>query len=304
MIFRINANGILSFFATPIALLYYLTYPIIYFFTRLAEIIVKLLFKTDVANQEYAFGVIDLSDYVNEISQSKEEVVNKEEIQMVQNAIDFKNTKVRECLIPRTEIVAHEVNDSLEELRDSFVKSGHSKIIIYEESIDNIIGYTHSYDMFRMPKQIKDILRTIDIFSETTPANTAMKHLLAHQKSLAMVVDEFGGTSGIVSVEDLMEEIFGEIHDEYDVDRMKEEQISPTEFHFAARMEIDYINEHYELELPETDDYETLGGLIIKHLEEIPEEGEVIMINNYKFIITKASENRIEEIKVIKMQDE
>ncbi|MFA8449643.1 MAG: hemolysin family protein [Bacteroidales bacterium] len=299
ILFRMNSNGVLSFFAVPIALLYYVTYPVIFLFTRVAEILVKWFLKTDVTDQKYAFGVIDLSDYVNELSQNEEEGINKEEIQMVQNAIEFKSTKVRECLIPRTEIVAHEINDEIEELKQSFMSSGHSKILIYDDTIDNIIGYTHSYDMFRMPKKISEILRTIDIFSETTLANTAMKHLLAHQKSLAVVVDEYGGTSGIVSVEDLMEEIFGEIHDEYDKNHILEKQISKNEFLFSARMEIDRINEQYKIELPVSDDYETLGGLVLTAMGDIPEEGEVLQLEGYKLIITKASDRRIEEVRII-----
>ncbi|MFA8298665.1 MAG: hemolysin family protein [Hyphomicrobiales bacterium] len=304
ILFRINANGILKFFTIPVAFIFYVCFPIIYVFISFAEWLLKVFLNTNVSNQKYVFSAIDLSDYVKELSGSEEEeTLNQQEIQMFQNAIEFKNTKVRECLIPRTEIVAHEINDDVSNLRQSFIDSGHSKIIIYQNTIDNIIGYSHSYDLFSKPENISDILREINIFPETTPANDAMKSLLKERKSLAVVVDEFGGTSGIVSVEDLMEEIFGEIKDEYDTESLTEKQISSTEFLFSARLEIDYLNEKYKINLPESDDYETLGGYILYHLENIPIAHEVILADPFKFIVTKASLNRVEEVRLIVMEE-
>ena len=215
---------------------------------------------------------------------------------MFQNAIDFRNVKLRECMIPRTEIIALNENESIDVLKQNFIDTGHSKILIYKESIDDIIGYTHSYDMFKNPSSIKSILKSVIIVPETMLANKVLSMMIQQHKSIAVVVDEFGGTSGMITMEDIIEEIFGEIEDEYDVEELIEKQIKNNEYIFSARLEIDYLNEKYKLKLPESDDYETLAGLMLHHLENIPENGEQIIIGHFIFNILLASQTRIEQI--------
>ena len=227
-----------------------------------------------------------------------EEVDDFQEIQMFQNARDLGNIKLRECMIPRNEIEAVSTTDSLETLRELFISSGHSKILVYQENIDNIIGYTHSYDLFHKPTSINEIIKTILIAPETMPANKLLSMFMKERKSVALVVDEFGGTAGMVTNEDIIEEIFGEIDDEYDVEDFAETQISEDEYLFSARLEIDYLNHKYKLDLPVSDDYETLAGLIISDHEDIPGVDEHIQIEDFLFIITRASESRIEEVRV------
>ncbi len=297
--FRINPNNILKFFAFPAAIFYYLFYPLIYLYIGFSESILKKFVKIKFTNESLVFSVVDLDNYLKEFSplHSKQEDL-QQEIQMFQNAIDFRNVKLRECMIPRTEIVALDENDSLENLKQTFIESGHSKIPIYKNSIDNIISYVHSADIFKSPKDIKSILRTIIVVPETMPANVVLSMFIQQNKSIAVVVDEFGGTSGIVTMEDVIEEIFGEIDDEFDFEDLIEKKISDNEFIFSARLEIDYLNENYKLNLPESDEYETLAGLIIHHHESIPALHDQIRIKNMNFEILEASETRIEKVKL------
>jgi CBS domain containing-hemolysin-like protein len=248
--------------------------------------------------QDYVFGYADLNSYL-EYSATEEEEENEfsDEIQMMQNAIDFRTVKLRECMIPRTEIEALEVNDTIEELKNKFVETGLSRIIIYEESIDNVIGYCHSYEMFKNPESIKSILKPILIVPETKLAHKVMTQYITESMSMAVVVDEFGGTSGIVTMEDILEEILGEIEDEYDDDDDLDEMVkSENEFIFSGRLEIDYLNEKYGFNLPEDEEYETLAGLVIHYHESIPEEGEVIVTENFSFRILQASNIKIEKV--------
>jgi len=217
---------------------------------------------------------------------------------MIQNAMDFKNVKLRDCMLPRTEIVAIDINSSIDKLINFFTESGHSKIMVYEGDIDNLIGYIHSYDIFSNAVSLKYIIRKVDVYPETMTARNLLNEFIKNHKSVAIVVDEFGGTSGMVTMEDIIEEIFGEIEDEYDTDTDKEEQISKNQFIFSTRVEIDYINEKYNLNIPESVEYETLAGFILHHHESIPNENETINIPPFVFEVTKASENRIEEVKM------
>lgn len=299
VLFRINPNKIISFFAVPLNIFYFLFYPIIFVFIGISEFLLKYVFNSAITHPEYSFGVVDLDHYLKEFStQLPEEVDDFQEIQMFQNARDLGNIKVRECMVPRNEIEAVSTTDSLETLRELFITSGHSKILVYQENIDNIIGYTHSYDLFHKPTSINEIIKPILIAPETMPANKLLSMFMKERKSVALVVDEFGGTAGMVTNEDIIEEIFGEIDDEYDVEDFAETQINENEYLFSARLEIDYLNQKYKLDLPVSDDYETLAGLIISHHEDIPAVGEQIQINDFLFIIIRASENRIEEVKV------
>jgi CBS domain containing-hemolysin-like protein len=297
ILFRINPNSTLSFFAIPVYLFYILFYPVIIFFIGLSELTLKYLFKVNITQPDYAFGVVDLDHFLSESTAGKpEESEDYQEIQMFQNARDLGNIKLRECMVPRNEIIALNQNESIDKLNELFIESGHSKVLIYQDSIDNIIGYTHSYDLFRKPVSIKEITKPVMIVPETMPASTLLNKFMGERRSVALVVDEFGGTAGMLTIEDIIEEIFGEIDDEYDVEELAEKQIDENTYLFSGRHEIDYLNQKYRLDLPESDDYETLAGIIISFHESIPAENEEIRAGNFLFTIVRASETRIEEV--------
>ncbi|MCD4730044.1 MAG: hemolysin family protein [Bacteroidales bacterium] len=303
-LFRINPNMILNIFAVPIKIYYWIFYPFIHFNVWISEFILNSILRQKLTSHDYTFSPIDLDNYLKEFSpDNREESEVKQEIQLLQNAIDFRNIKLRECMIPRIEITALEQDDSIENLKSSFIESGHSKILIYKKSLDNIIGFVHSSDMFKNPVNIKATTHSLPIVPEAMLANNVLKMFIKEHKSIALVVDEFGGTSGIVTMEDIIEEIFGEIEDEYDVEELDEKQLNENEFLFSARLEIDFLNEKYNLDLPESDDYETLGGLIINIHESIPEINEVIIQDPFKFIITEATNVRIEQVHLFVFQN-
>jgi len=296
VIFRINSNAILNFFAIPVFLFYYIFYPVIYLFLGLSEFTLRFI-NVRIKQVNYVFSPVDLDNYLKEFTpEINEEDQLQQEIQMFQNAIDFRNIKLRECMIPRTEIMALDENDSIENLKNQFIETGFSRILIYNESIDNIIGYVHSFDIFSNPDSIQEIMKSIIIVPETMLANNVLTMFIQQNKGIAVIVDEFGGTSGMVTMEDIIEEIFGEIEDEFDMEEMIEKKFNYYEYKFSGRLEIDYLNEKYKLELPESEDYETLGGLILKHYESIPQLNEEIIIGDFRFIIIEASESRIETV--------
>jgi putative hemolysin len=297
VLFRINPNAILKTFAIPVWLFYYLFYPLIFLYIGISEWIIRLFLRVDVSTAQYSFSAIDLDEYVQELQQEKQQDESfVQEIQMMQNAIEFKNIKLRDCMVPRTEIVAADIHEQIAHLRKLFTDTGHSKIMIYEGSIDKLQGYVHAYDMFKQPENIRAVMRPAEIFPETMAASEVLSLFIKKHKSVAVVVDEFGGTSGMVTMEDIIEEIFGEIEDEYDNESVTEKQISENEFVFSARMEVDYLNEKYHLNLPESDEYETLAGLILHHYESIPPKDEEVEIPPFSFKILKASGNRLEEV--------
>ncbi|RLD62370.1 MAG: hemolysin [Bacteroidetes bacterium] len=300
ILFRINPNNTLNFFAIPIKLFYWMLYPFIYFMIASSEFILKNIFRIKLNTQEYSFSPVDLDNYLKEFSPVNDDKNEPpQEIQMFQNAIDFRSIKLRECMVPRTELATLEESGSLKELKEMFSNSGFSKILIFKNSIDNIIGFVHSSDLFKKPKSIASITRTIPIVHETMFANDVLTMFINEHKSIALVVDEFGGTSGMVTMEDIIEEIFGEIEDEFDIEENVEKQINENEYLFSARLEIDYINEKYKLGLPEGDDYETLGGLIIKIHESIPVINDQIRQSPFIFIITGATQTHVEQVKLI-----
>jgi CBS domain containing-hemolysin-like protein len=265
----------------------------------ISEFILKKLFRLKLVQHNYTFSPADLDHYLKEFAiEKKEESDIKQEIQMLQNAIDFRNVKLRECMVPRTEITAIEQSEPVENLRKSFIDSGHSKILVYDDTLDNIIGFVHSSDLFKNPPSIISATHSIPIIPETMLANNVLSMFIKEHKSIALVVDEFGGTSGIVTMEDIIEEIFGEIEDEYDVEELTEVKISNSEFLFSARLEIDYLNEKYNLHLPESDEYETLGGLIINIHESIPEVNDIIDKGKFRFLISEATDTRIEIVRL------
>lgn len=299
ILFRINPNGVLSAFAGPVWLFYYLLYPLILLYIGLAEFVIRRIFRIKIEQDDYKFTSTDLNDYIRDYAadENDEEEINHD-IQLFQNAIDFRYIKLRECMIPRTEIEAVSVEESIELLLARFEETKHSKILVFQDSIDNIIGYVHSFDMFKRPADIQQVLRPVDVFPETYAANLLLSQFIQKRQGIAVVVDEFGGTSGIVSIEDVIEEIFGEIDDEFDEEETVEEYLGENKYLFSARLEIDYINQTYRLNIPESEDYETLAGFVISNYESIPELGEEIIIEPFKITILKATDNKILEVKL------
>ena len=298
--FQIYANQLLKLFAIPAYFFYFLFYPLSSLVMWISDFVLRVFFKTKGDYVPLSFTKVELVDY---ISEQLENVPKKEEmdseVQMFQNALEFSGVKAREIMIPRTEIVAVELNESIENLIATFVSSGFSKILIYNENIDDILGYVHSFDMFKKPKNIKEVLIPIVNIPETIQINEVLNILTRKRKSMAVVLDEYGGTSGIVTLEDIVEELFGEIEDEHDKDNFIEEQLSETEYLFSARLEVEYLNENYHLEIPESEEYETLGGFIVLHNEGIPTQGEVIQIPPFSFVIEACSQTKIEAVRLV-----
>lgn len=297
--FQIYANQLLKVFAIPAYFFYLLFYPFSSFVMWISDFVLRVFFKTKGDYVPLSFSKVELVDYISEQMENapkKEEVDS--EVQMFQNALEFSGVKAREIMIPRTEIVAVELNESIENLIATFVSSGFSKILIYNENIDDILGYVHSFDMFKKPKAIKEVLIPIVNIPETIQINEVLNILTRKRKSMAVVLDEYGGTSGIVTLEDIVEELFGEIEDEHDKDKFIEEQISDTEYLFSARLEVEYLNETYHLDIPESEEYETLGGFIVLHNEGIPTQDEVIVIPPFTFTIEACSQTKIETVRL------
>ena len=300
LFFQIYANQLLKLFPIPAYFFYLLFYPLSSLVMWISDFVLRVFFKTKGDYVPLSFTKVELVDY---ISEQLENVPKKEEmdseVQMFQNALEFSGVKAREIMIPRTEIVAVELNESIENLIATFVSSGFSKILIYNENIDDILGYVHSFDMFKKPKNIKEVLIPIVNIPETIQINEVLNILTRKRKSMAVVLDEYGGTSGIVTLEDIVEELFGEIEDEHDKDNFIEEQLSETEYLFSARLEVEYLNETYHLEIPESEEYETLGGFIVLHNEGIPTQGELIQIPPFSFVIEACSQTKIETVRLV-----
>ena len=290
--FRVNPNQFLKVFAFPLFLFYYLLWPIVRITIVLSKLGLRII-GAPLEEEDAAFKKVDLEDYLKSSIKSEQEDV---EVQMLQNALDFSNVKVRECMVPRTEIIAVELDQSIEELAKIFIETKLSKVLIYKGNIDRLIGYAHSLEIFKNPQSIRSILRPIPFVPESMLANELLETFSKERKAVAAVVDEFGGTSGIVTVEDVMEEIFGEIEDEHDKEVSIEEILSENNLRLSARLEVDYLNQKYELDLAVSEAYETLGGLLIDQFESIPNEGAQITIGKYSFTIEKASETHIELI--------
>jgi putative hemolysin len=296
--FQINPNRVLQVLSFPLVVLYTLLYPLTIFTMFLSNGFLKI-FRIDTKNGKTAFSKVDLNDYVRDLNERMDEESELDnEMQILQNALGFSQIKARDCMIPRTDIVALEVESSVEEMKDKFIETGLSKILIYRDTIDNIIGYAHSFELFKKPARIKEILIPIAFVPEAIPAKDLLELFAKQHGNIAIVVDEYGGTSGLVTIEDVVEEIFGDIEDEHDSDELLEKRIDEKTLLFSARQDIDYLNEAFDLELEESPEYETLGGLVLHHLESIPEEGTVLEIENYRITIVSVSDRRIEIIKV------
>ena len=296
-LFLLNPDTLLRIFSLPMMGLFVLMSPLVWMVEIISKFIVTRIFQLSYAESQSLFALTDLNNFVKKNTEHSEIEDQEIDVKFFNNAIEFKEIQVRECMIPRTEIIAVDINDDLLKLSAAFIDSGHSKIVVYKENIDNVIGYCHSLEMFKKPKSIKDILTTILIIPETMPANELLVKLIADQKSLALVVDEFGGTAGLVSIEDVMEEIFGEIRDEHDDEFLIEQKIAENIFLLSARHEIDALNEKYNWSLPKGD-YDTLGGLILAKNEDIPTIQDEIGIDHFLFQIINMEDNRIDQVRL------
>lgn len=297
-IFRINPNRSLAITAIPLFIIYWTLIVFTFITTFLSKLFLRL-FGVDIQNTQQAFTKVDLDDYVKDISDRMEDEFEMEnEIQILQNALDFTTVKARDCMVPRTELTAVNIEVSISKLKQKFIETGYSKILVFRDNVDNIIGYVHSYELFKKPKTVKQILLPISIVPESILVKNLLEELTQQKRSVAIVVDEFGGTAGMITVEDIIEEIFGEIEDEHDSDEILEKQIDEHTFIFSARMEISSINDKYNIEIEEKDEYETLGGFVFSELEEIPTKGEKFEYNNYIFTIEEVSSNKIELVKI------
>ena len=296
-LFLLNPDTLLRIFSLPMMGLFVLMSPLVWMVEIISKFIVTRIFQLSYAESQSLFALTDLNNFVKKNTEHSEIEDQEIDVKFFNNAIEFKEIQVRECMIPRTEIIAVDINDDLLKLSAAFIDSGHSKIIVYKENIDNVIGYCHSLEMFKKPKSIKDILTTILIIPETMPANELLVKLIADQKSLALVVDEFGGTAGLVSIEDVMEEIFGEIRDEHDDEFLIEQKIAENIYLLSARHEIDALNEKYNWSLPKGD-YDTLGGLILAKNEDIPTIQDEIGIDHFLFQIINMEDNRIDQVRL------
>ncbi len=298
-LFRINPNRFLTVFAIPVTAIYYILYPIIAFTMFLSNKIMKTVMNTDMTTSKKVFDAIDMDNFLKEFGESSpEQGEEQRDIQIFRNAVEFPDIKLRECMVPRTEVVAVAQTETIPQVRKIFSETGLSKVMVYGESIDDITGYVHAFDFFSNPRTLNDVIRPVLLVPETMYANKLLKNLIQQRKSVAVVVDEFGGTAGIITIEDIIEEIFGEIDDEYDVEDLVERQSGTGEYIFSARLEIDYLNEKYKLDLPESEEYETLGGLIINEEERIPGKGEEITIGKLSIKVLQVSEKRIELVRI------
>lgn len=297
-LFMLNPNRMLNFFALPFLIIYSIMYPVVWLIVALSKGFITQVLRLEYNEEKPVFTITDLNSFIKDQMGQRRTAGNVEvDSKIFDNAIEFKTVRIRECMIPRTDIVAVEVSDSIEELKKIFQESGHSKVVIYRESIDEVIGYCHQLELFKKPKTIEDILTPIIIAPESALANELLIQFIQERKSLALVVDEFGGTSGIVSMEDIIEEIFGEIDDEYDNEALTEQLIGELEFLLSARLEIDYLKEKYGWELPDGD-YETLSGFILSQTENLPNIGETITYGRFTFTIVSKQAHRIETVRL------
>jgi CBS domain containing-hemolysin-like protein len=298
VIFQLNPNRLLKALSVPIYLIYLVLFIPTQFIMIISVFVLKL-FKVEITNSEKVFSKIDLEHYVQDINNRiKDEAELGNEMQILQNALDFSKIKARDCMVPRLEIISMEVDESIEDLNRLFIQTGISKILIYRDTIDNVIGYVHSFELFKKPTAIKQVMRPISFVPEAIPGKELLEIFTKQSSSIAVVVDEYGGTAGVITIEDVIEEIFGDIEDEHDSEDWLEEKIDDYNYRFSGRVDIDYLNETHKFSLPESDQYETLGGLIINELESIPESGTIIQIGNYKLIIEEVSDRRIEIVSI------
>jgi putative hemolysin len=305
-IFRIYANEALKVFAIPAYIFYYLFHFFSEFISVISDFFLRVFFKTNADEEQTEFSKEELGNYINEqLETGNLHDEMDSEIQIFQNALEFQKVKAREVMVPRTEIESVEIHETVANLKNVFIETGFSKILVYKSSLDDVVGYVNAFELFKKPKTIKSILLPLELVPESMMINDILNTLMKKRKSVAVVVDEYGGTSGMITVEDIVEELFGEIEDEHDSQEFLEEIISESEFNFSARLEVDHLNEEYNLGIDKSEAYETLGGFIIEHFENIPEEKETIEIDNFEFKILKMSGAKIDEVslKIINPED-
>ncbi len=298
--FQIYANCFVKFFAIPAYFFYLVFYVVSTFIMWISDTILKRFFKTEGDFVPLFFSKIELGNYISEqMNHFEDHETVDSEIQIFQNALEFSGVKARDIMTPRTEIAGVDILDSVNDLKEMFINTGYSKIMVYQNSLDDCIGYVHSFELFKKPKTIKSILIRVEFVPETIFIKDALDILIKKRKSVAVVLDEYGGTAGIMTIEDIVEELFGEIEDEHDSEEIRiEQEIETGIFLFSARLDVEYINQTYKLNIPESDSYGTLGGFIVDHTKEIPQKGNKISIGNYNFIIEEASNNKIELVKL------
>ncbi|WOC40676.1 hemolysin family protein [Polaribacter sp. HL-MS24] len=304
-IFRIYSNEVMRVFVVPAYFFYILFHFFSEFIAGISDFMLRVIFKLNPDEQQTEFSKQELGHYISEQLEVRNEMEEIDsEIQIFQNALGFQNLKAREVMVPRTEIVALDIKDSVANLKQRLIDSGLSKILIYSNSLDNVVGYVNAFALFKNPKTIKSILLPVEIVPESMMISNILNNLIKKRKSVAIVVDEYGGTSGIITVEDIVEELFGEIEDEHDKQEFLEEKIKENVYHFSARLEVDYVNENYDLNIPKEEAYETIGGFVINATENIPEQNEIVIIGNFEIEILKVSSSKIEEISLTLLDKE
>ena len=297
-IFRIYPNQILRIFSIPIWLFFVLFRPVALLMLHLSKVVLKHLLGQKIEEGKQVFGKIDLDEYLSNVKSADGAEENRVEVEMLKNVLDLTDKKLRECMIPRTEIVAMDILASTKDMKDKFIKTKLSKILIYKGNIDKVIGYVHSSDLFRNPKNVRSILLPIPFVPESMSALQLLTQFIESNKGIALVVDEFGGTSGMLTIEDITEEIVGEIVDEHDVEEIMDNQLAKNKYQLFARLDVEMVNKKYALNLPESDEYETIAGLILHHLEEIPKQDDIIDIEGFQFTIMKVNNTAIHEVQL------
>ena len=297
-IFRIFPNQILKIFSLPIYLFFVVFRPLALLMLNTANIILKYIFKQEISNDKQVFGKNDLDDFLSNVKSAEGIEDTRVEVEMLQNALDLTDKKVRECMVPRTDIIAMDMISSINDVKEKFIETKLSKLLIYKGNIDKVIGYIHSSDLFKNPKNVRSVLLPISFVPESMLAMDMLNQFIENNKGVALVVDEFGGTSGMITIEDVTEEIVGEIVDEHDVEELTNEQLSENSFRFFGKIDIEMVNKKYNLQLPESDEYETIAGLLLHHFEEIPKKDDVIELEEYQFNIINVNETTIQEVRL------
>lgn len=299
-VFSLNPNAMLKSMAVPMALFYYLLHLPVTFTVAVSRFILKYILRVETEEEAVSLEKTDLGYYLRQITEEarEEQAEVEHEVKILKNALDFPSVKARECMVPRTELAALEVEDPLEELRRLFISTGHSKIMIYKEGIDEIIGFVHSFDLFRKPQSIREILLPVLIVPETMLVKDIMTLFIQQHRSVAVVVDEYGGTAGILTLEDIIEEIFGEIEDEHDKEALVDVQLGEGLFRLSGRLEVDYLNDKYELGIPDSEEYETLAGFVLHHHQDLPQQGEEIHAAGFAMRMLRVSNTRIDEVEL------
>jgi len=297
-IFRIFPNQILKVFSLPIWLFFVMFRPLALLMLNLANLILKYVLNLKISNAKQVFGKTDLDDFLSNVKSAEGIEDTRVEVEMLQNALDLTDKKVRECMVPRTDIIAMDFLSSISDIKEKFIDTKLSKLLIYKGTIDRVIGYVHSSDLFKNPKNVKSVLLPISFVPESMLAMDMLNQFIENNKGVALVVDEFGGTSGMITIEDVTEEIVGNIVDEHDIEELIDEQLSENTYKLLAKIDVEMVNKKYNLELPESDEYETIAGLLLHHFEEIPRINDVIELEDYQFTIIKVNKTTIQEVQL------